>query len=212
MVNLMDLAPTFLEAGGAAIPETMCAKSLMPVLTSAASGRIDPDRDFVVTGRERHVASAREGNLPYPQRAIRTHDYLYIRNYEPDRWPMGDPRGLGEHGGTEANEHDLTWNTHATFSDMDASPTKAWVILHRTDEPVRPLFDLAFGKRPAVELYDVVTDPDHMNNLAGGPAYARIADELDQRLHQILAEHDDPRVVESPCRYERSPYSDPVER
>ena len=41
----------------------------------------------------RHVALAREGFLPYPQRCLRTGDYIYIINFEPNRWPMGDPRG-----------------------------------------------------------------------------------------------------------------------
>ena len=207
MVNLMDLGPTFLEAAGVPIPETMTATSLVPILASGASGRIDPDRDYVVTGRERHVATAREGNLPYPQRAIRTHDYLYIRNYAPDRWPMGDPRGLTDNGSTAASEHDLTWSTHATFSDLDAGPTKAFMVLHRDDEGVRPLFDLGFGKRPAEELYDVRTDPDHMQNLADDAAYADVKAELAGRLEGVLLAQRDPRVVEDPCRYEGLPYT-----
>ena len=27
----------------------------------------------------------------YPARAVRTEQFLYIRNYRPDRWPAGDP-------------------------------------------------------------------------------------------------------------------------
>ena len=207
LVNLMDLAPTFLEAAGTRVPASMTAKSLMPILESPDSGRIDPERDHVVIGRERHVATAREGNLPYPQRAIRTHDYLYIRNYAPDRWPMGDPRGLADDGATAASEHDLTWNTHATCSDLDAGPTKAYVVLHRTDEAVRPLFDLGFGKRPAEELYDVRTDPDHMHNLADDAAHADTKAELAGRLEGLLLAQHDPRVAEDPCRYEGLPYT-----
>ncbi|TVQ17848.1 MAG: sulfatase, partial [Spirochaetaceae bacterium] len=207
LVSLMDLAPTFLEAAGARIPASMTARSLMPILESPDSGRIEPERDHVVIGRERHVATARAGNLPYPQRAIRTHDYLYIRNYAPDRWPMGDPRGLADDGSTVASERDLTWNTHATFSDLDASPTKAYVVLHRTEEPVRAIFDLGFGKRPAEELYDVRTDPDHMLNLADEGAHAKTKAELASRLDGVLVAQRDPRVVEQPCRYEGLPYT-----
>ena len=68
-INLMDLAPTFCEAGGVKIPESMCAKSIMPLLLSNKNGQIDNSRNFVVTGRERHVNVAREKYLPYPQRA-----------------------------------------------------------------------------------------------------------------------------------------------
>jgi hypothetical protein len=27
----------------------------------------------------------------YPTRAIRTHDFLYLHNFWPDRWPAGTP-------------------------------------------------------------------------------------------------------------------------
>ena len=79
-VNIMDLAPTFCEAGGTTPPSSMTAKSLLPILRSGQSGQIDAARDFVVTGRERHVALARENFLPYPQRCLRTADYIYIIN------------------------------------------------------------------------------------------------------------------------------------
>ena len=109
-VNLMDLGPTFLEAMDVAIPDSMTAKSLFPLLKSHQSGQIDPDRTFVVTGRERHVATSREGHLPYPQRSIRIKDFLYIHNFAPDRWPMGDPRGLDDLNAEAPSEHDLTWD------------------------------------------------------------------------------------------------------
>ena len=64
----------------------MTGRSLMALLTSQASGTVDPGRDAVFTGRERH-AWCRIGGKGYPARMIRTRDYLYIRNYEPDRWP-----------------------------------------------------------------------------------------------------------------------------
>ena len=95
-VNLMDLAPTFMEAAGLEPHSDMTARSLLNVLTSSQDEQVDPERTFVVTGRERHVGTAREENLPYPQRAIRTKDFLYIRNFAPDRWPMGDPKGLDD--------------------------------------------------------------------------------------------------------------------
>ena len=54
-VNLMDLAPTFCEAGQIKVPECMVAKSILPLLTSDIQhGQIEEDRNFVVMGRERH--------------------------------------------------------------------------------------------------------------------------------------------------------------
>jgi len=58
----------------------MTGKSLVPILSVAGSGQIDPERTYVITGFERHVAAARDGNLPYPIRAITTSKYKYIRN------------------------------------------------------------------------------------------------------------------------------------
>lgn len=91
-VCLPDLAPTFMEVGGVTPPKGLYGRSLMPILLQDKSGQIDPTRTWVITGRERHVASAREGNWPYPMRAFRTADFLYVRNFAPDRWPMGSPK------------------------------------------------------------------------------------------------------------------------
>jgi uncharacterized sulfatase len=211
LVNLMDLAPTVLEAAGVAVPATMTARSMLDVLTSEGQGRVDPTRDFVVTGRERHVENAREGFLPYPQRALRTDDWLYIRNFAPDRWPMGDPKGLDDPDTPPPDYDELAGNTRLAYADLDASPTKAWMIHHRASENVREVYELGFGKRPAEELYDLAADPDHMHNLAGEEAHASTRRELSERLMAILHEQSDPRVVETPCRFEHAPYAGPLE-
>jgi len=153
-VNLMDLGPTFMEAAGEKTLDIMDGKSLMPIMLDAKSGQIEKNRDYVITGRERHTSKAREGMLPYPQRAIRTEDYLYIINFEPDRWPMGDPKGLDDLNAEPPPYELLQWKTHTVYSDVDASPTKAWMIYNRNEDDVRPLFELAFGKRAFEELYD----------------------------------------------------------
>ena len=211
-VNLMDLAPTFCQAGGIEPPDSMTAKSLLNVLESAGSGQIDSERDFVVTGRERHVAGAREGYLPYPQRSLRTRDFIYIVNFEPDRWPMGEPKGLNEDGTETPDFQTLAYNTFACFADLDASPTKAWMIHHREDHDVEPLYQLAFGKRPREELYDLNEDPHYMNNVADDPAYANVKGQMAARLLEVLAREDDPRMVEDPCRYEFEPYAGPPQQ
>ena len=209
-VNLMDLAPTFLDAAQVNIPNTMTAKSLLPVLQSDQSGQVDPNRTFVVTGRERHVSWSREGYLPYPQRAIRTEDFLYIHNFAPERWPMGDPKGLDNPNTEAPSVESLTEDTYVAYPDMDASPTKAWMIHHRSEQNVQRAFDLGFGKRPQEELYDLKNDPHYMNNIANDSKYAEVKTELSDKLMHILREQKDPRVVETPCRFEHAPYAGPV--
>ncbi len=79
------------------------------MLVSEKSGLVDPSRNAVFSARERH-SSARVDNLGYPIRMLRTHEYLYVRNFAPDRWPAGDPRGVeGDAFG---------------YYDIDGSPTK----------------------------------------------------------------------------------------
>ena len=209
-VNIMDLAPTFLEAGGVDPPAGTAGKSLMAVLTSSPSGQVDPERTAVVLGRERHVAAAREGNLPYPQRSIRTKDFLYIRNFEPDRWPMGDPRGLDDPETPPPPFEDLRENTFVAYPDMDASPTKAWMVHHRAEPAVQPLYELGFGKFPPEELYDLRCDRWHMNNLVDDPAIQDVRQQLAARLMAVLRQHDDPRVAEAPCHFEAPPYAGPL--
>jgi len=204
-VNLMDLAPTFLEIGGVQVPQVMTGRSLMPVLNSKKSGLVDKSRTWVVTGRERHVATVREGNLPYPQRALRTPEYLYIINFKPQRWPMGSPLNITESGAPEYSK--LENNTFITFGDLDASPTKAWIVQHRNDAQWKPYYDYAFGKRPAEELYVIADDPDQVNNVAADQKYAGTKAKLRARLLQELTATKDPRVMGDGSTFDKHPYS-----
>ncbi|MDA0595531.1 MAG: sulfatase-like hydrolase/transferase [Chloroflexi bacterium] len=127
-VNLMDIAPTFLDAAGVDLPEGMTGHSLLPLLKSEGSGQIEPQRDFVVTGRERQnlVDNPRpDEGLPYPTSAIRTKDFLYIHNFEPDRWPAGDPMGLDDPTAEPPPPDELLNSYTGVYPDLDKSPTKS---------------------------------------------------------------------------------------
>lgn len=204
-VRLPDLAPTFMEVGGVTPPEGLYGRTLLPLLVSDKSGQIDPDRQWAITGRERHVATAREGNLPYPMRALRTPQFVYIRNFKPDRWPMGSPNNLTDT--SEPEQEDLTNNTYTAYADMDASPTKAWMVKHRNDSQWKWLYDFAFGKRPGEELYDISKDPDQVVNVAGQPEYAKIKAELSAQLLKRLTDARDPRLEED-VPFEKAPFTD----
>lgn len=205
-VCLPDLAPTFMELADATPPAGLDGRSLLPVLKSNKSGQVDPARTCVITGRERHVAAARQGYLPYPMRALRTADFLYVRNFAPDRWPMGSPGQLAD--GVVPPAAELETNTFIAYADMDASPTKAWMVLHRDDSAWRRHFELAFGKRPGEELYDLRKDPDEVNNVADDPAYAAEKARLGAQLLSRLAQAGDPRVTGDGKTFDRSPFTD----
>jgi len=205
-VCLPDLAPTFMELGGVKLPSEVTARSLIPLLKSGKSGQIDPTRTWVITGRERHVAGAREGNLPYPMRALRTAQFLYIRNFEPDRWPMGAPyAATNETSALSAQE--LETNTRYAFPDLDASPTKAWLVLHRDE--IKWSYLRTFNKRGAEELYDLQQDPDEVKNLANDPAYATRVAQMGMELMVRLRALGDPRVCVSPVPFEQPPFTNP---
>ena len=166
-VSLIDLAPTFLEAAGASIPEEISGRSLGPLLRSSAEGKIDPTRNFVLSGRERHT-HAREDNLGYPIRAIHTAKYNYIRNLHPERSTTG-----------------------IEYKDVDGSPSHTLML---SDMDSR-LSQQAYGPRPHEELYDRENDSECLNNLATNPEYKPILEKLGARLENELRKGGDPRIL-----------------
>ncbi|MHC4464379.1 MAG: hypothetical protein ACYS30_23565 [Planctomycetota bacterium] len=162
----------------------------MNILLSDKSGRVDRKRNRVFTALERH-AWCRPNGVGYPSRAIRTHRWLYIRNYEPDRWPAGDPDFESPH--------------QSVYGDIDSGPTKAYMMEHKDDPIVAPLFKLAFGKRPAEEFYDVSKDPVQIHNLAADPAYTKVKRKLRNQLEQYQRDTKDPRV-EGKSPWDHYPY------
>jgi arylsulfatase A-like enzyme len=190
--STIDLAPTFLEAAGLPAHEQMDGHSLLPILQDGhAIGITERGNEFVITGRERHHVDGRPGRLPYPSRAIRTKDMLFIRNFKPDRWPQY-PLPLRPGQGTDG--------------DFDGGPTKAWFAEHQGDATFKLDVDLAVGKRPAEELYDLRNDPDQMKNLADDPSYAAIEAELFGTLMDVLVAGQDPRIVGDGDAFDRPPY------
>ncbi len=180
-VNLAELAPTFIEAAGLKPPGTMTVKSLMNVLMSNKEGQVDTERDKVFTGREYHDYECREGDVGYPMRAVRTSEFLYIRNFEPGRWPAGDPFEFRKERGM--------------YGEIDPCPTKAFMMEHKDDPKINKLFKLGFEKRPAEELYDLRKDPGQLNNVADVPEYAERKRELVAIFLKGLRTTGDPRVT-----------------
>lgn len=171
-LSFTDFAPTFLEAAGLDVPAEMAGRSFLDVLLSDTSGQVDPTRDAVFTARERHSVT-RPDHGGYPIRAIRTHRYLYLQNFRPDRGPTGTPPGS---------------------ADLDNSPTKSFLLTRQGDPAIRPFFEKAFARRPAEELYDLRKDPHQWTNVAETAAYAEVRRELSTRLMAHLKAAGDPRA------------------
>jgi uncharacterized sulfatase len=200
-INFIDLAPTILDLtqtpSDGMLPIT--GVSIRPILESSEQGTVNPAKKYVFSGRERHSAS-RYRNWGYPQRVIRSQDHLLIWNMKPDRWPAGAPQRINPdnedellplYGIDENGTHRSDW----AFTDVDAAPTKSYLVENRGDASVRPYFEAAFEKNPEVQLYDIQSDPECMNNLAEDPDYAEIKETLREALLAELRETNDPRVV-----------------
>lgn len=186
-INLADLAPTFLEAAGLKPLPEMTGRSFLGLLT----GREMPgQRTRTFLERERH-ANVRKGDLSYPARAIRTREFLYIRNFRPDRWPAGDPE---------------TYFAVGPYGDCDGSPTKDFILAHRGEERFSSYYDLCFAKRPAEELYDLARDPHQMTNVAERSEYAGSKATLRAELEQWMKLTADPRATSDDDRWDRYPY------
>jgi len=193
LVGFSDLAPTFLEVARAGPHEAMTGKSMMNVLHSADEGLVDASREFAYSGRERH-SSSRWKNLTYPQRALRSQQYLLIRNFRPERWPAGAPQKY---------ELDGTLGPlHGAYHDIDACPSLSYLIENRDSQSVGRYFHLAVDKRSDWELFDVEKDPGCLTNLADDPNYAKIKQELSDQLIQHLLATGDPRILDGGDIYE----------
>ena len=192
-VLLPDLAPTFLTAAGLPVPDVMTGRSLLGILRGEKED--GAPRDHVVFGRERHTpAQEAPQSGGYPMRGIRTEKHLYIRNFEPDRWPIGTP------------DYKRAFFERAWLGDTDNGPSKEYIWLQRGEPAMKAFYELAFAKRPAEELYDLKADPDELHNVADVEKYRAAKEELSMRLMTELGETRDPRVVGGGEQFDEYPY------
>ncbi|MAV34732.1 MAG: hypothetical protein CMJ59_04665 [Planctomycetaceae bacterium] len=187
-INLSDLAPTFLQAAGLKPPPMMTARSMSDIL----NGNEVRERESAYIAMERHDG-CRKGGKGYPCRAIRTADHLYIYNFEPTRWPAGSP-------------DPAVCARRIPFGEIDMSPTKTYLMEHRNEQGVARLAHLAFGIRPAEELYDLGNDPDQLRNLAGTIEIEEVRQSLRRQLFAHLKNTKDPRVTGGPIQWDYYPY------
>ena len=177
-VSFIDFAPTFLEVadvdGSAYGMEPTQGQSLTDIFYSNESGVVNPERDHVLIGKERHDVG-RPQDSGYPVRGIVKGDYLYLHNFETDRWPAGNPE--------------------TGYLNTDGSPTKTVVLNARRDPETIDYWQWSFGKRPAEEFYRLTIDPANMNNLADDPEYDGLRRRYREQLFSELRDQGDPRVL-----------------
>ncbi len=184
-VSFKDFAPTFLELAGISWQESgmqpFQGNSIVSILKNKAHGR-----DYALFGKER-TDVGRPDDVGYPVRGIADQDYVYIRNYAPDRWFAGNPE--------------------VGYPDSDASPTKTLILNERRRIGRNFFWEQNFGKRPAEELYRRDDDPYKLTNLADDPAFEEVKNRLKAKMEQELRDQEDPRILGYGHVFDAYPYA-----
>jgi N-sulfoglucosamine sulfohydrolase len=186
-ISFIDISPTLLDL--AHIPnherkmKRITGRSLVPVFENKKLSQ--KDENFVLIGRERHDFG-RPDNQGYPIRGIIENDMLYLYNFKPELWPGGNPE--------------------TGYLDCDGSPTKTYILNDRRKNKESIYWQLAFGKRPQEELYDLKKDPYCLMNLSAQHDFNSIRKKLKSKLFEQLKNQKDPRMLGNGDIFDHYPF------
>jgi arylsulfatase A-like enzyme len=191
-VSFIDFAPTFLEVARidatASGMQPITGRSLGNIFQAEQGGQVEPERDHVLIGKERHDVG-RPQDRGYPIRGIVKGSFLYLRNFAPDRWPAGNPE--------------------TGYLNCDGSPTKTSILAMFRTGTNTAYWNLSFGKRPAEELYRVDEDPGCLHNLAAHPDLQEMKQALAAQMLDRLQQEGDPRVLGQGHEFDEYPVASP---
>ncbi len=178
LVSWIDLLPTLVDAAGGTPPADIDGRSFLGVLNGTAT--------------EHHEAMftthSGDGNWNvYPQRAVRTGRWKYIRNLHPE----------------------FAFTSHVDLAD-DVGQQKyfdSWREAAATD-PQAAAVIRRYHQRPAEELFDLEADPLEHNNLIDDPQGKEPLERLRKKLDEWIAAQGDqqkvygkPRLLSDPDSY-----------
>lgn len=190
-VTFADIAPTILELTGVDITKSgmqpVVGKSMVPIFENP-SEKTDKKRSYALIGKERHDIG-RPNDEGYPIRGIVTERYLYIHNFETDRWPAGNPE--------------------TGYLNCDGGATKTYILDNQKNKQYKKYWQMNFGKRPTEELYDLKSDPDCVCNMALRKENSKLMGKLKSQLFSELKKQGDPRMFGNGSIFEKFPYSEP---
>jgi arylsulfatase A-like enzyme len=194
-VSFIDFAPTVIELGGLDWAKAGMApaagRSLTELFRSEKAGGVIAARDHVLIGKERHDVG-RPHDWGYPIRGIVKDGWLYVRNFETNRWPAGNPE--------------------TGYLNCDGGATKTFLLETHRQNAADAHWALAFGFRPGEELYDLQNDPDCLKNLASESAQAAKLAGLREQLFSELKAQGDPRMFGRGEVFEQYPYANAGQR
>ena len=179
MISLADILPTCIEAAGSVPPDFLDGRSFMGVL----KGTTDQHRE-VVFGTHTGNDNGGPGIWNHcPARSIRTKQYQYILNLQPDTVFTTHISGC-----RPGCTHYLSfWNS--------------WVKKAETSERAYQIVK-KYMYRPMEELYDLNSDPYEMHNLANDPEYWDILSSLKKQLAKWRKTQGDTITVDGYYNYQ----------
>ncbi|WP_200978974.1 sulfatase [Echinicola sp. 20G] len=190
-ISFIDFAPTFLELAGIKEKESgmknITGNSFTDILYSSKSKQVDPKRDHVLIGKERHDVGRPE-DQGYPIRGIVKGDLLYLQNFEPDRWPAGNPE--------------------TGYLNTDGGATKTVCLNSIYNESTLQYWAWSFGKRASEELYNIKEDPDCIHNLVDNSGFKKEKETLKKELFKELKAQSDPRMYGKGNVFDEYKYAD----
>jgi N-sulfoglucosamine sulfohydrolase len=159
LISGEDLAPTFLEAAGVAVPPEMTGKSFVKLLR----GESYAGRPFVFAERGAHGSGLPTQSAAFDLGRVvvgPTHKLIYNATWQMPYWPVDFA-------------NDAFWK-ELMQQHKDGKLTALQERLYFS--PTRPMF----------ELYDLVSDPSEFNNLAGKPEAAAVEKKLKAALQEWM--------------------------
>lgn len=159
LISGEDLAPTFLEASGVAVPGEMTGKSFAATLRGEAT----PGRDRVFSERGAHGSAlpTNSANFDLGRCVVtRTHKLIY----------------------------NALWHLPYQPVDFAGDPMWKDLVRKHEAGKLSPETDrLYFAEhRPMFEMYDLQADPDEFRNLIGKPEAARVEADLKAKLQEWM--------------------------
>jgi N-sulfoglucosamine sulfohydrolase len=152
LITFIDLAPTVLNLAGIETPDFMEGQSFL-------GAERDEPRSHFIAHRDR------ADDVNDMARAVRTEQFMYIRNYMPHLPYIQEALIFG--------------NEKRSYAELHRVRAKVGLPKHG---------EAMYRPRLAEELFDVKTDPYELNNLAGDPEYSFVLEEMRSRLHEWILE------------------------
>lgn len=155
LVSLLDIAPTTLRLAGLEIPAFMQGKNFI--------GKNSSQREMIFAARDR------AGDAIDRARCVRTKDFKYIRNYNPE----------------------LPYSTRSSYKVLSYPVLTLMKTLNAKGELTPAQARFMAPTKPKEELYDLKNDPFELNNLAASSGHSGILGRLSSALDKWETETND---------------------